>query len=209
MSPRVSAALKLDALGTTFGGGPMACAVIEAVIEAIESEHLLENVRSVAALIRSRCLVGPVIGQQGAGLLVGLRTAQPAKQVARRAARARHPGRHQRRPGHPAAAAALRAGAPPCRAAARCAARHRRLRTRTACDDFIDLADFSREQLLGAARARAAPGGAPRAARAGRQGARPAVHESLAAHAGLVPGRHGAPGRLLIRDHAGQRHLAD
>ena len=32
------AAVKLDALGTTFGGGPMACAVIEAVIEAIESE---------------------------------------------------------------------------------------------------------------------------------------------------------------------------
>jgi acetylornithine/N-succinyldiaminopimelate aminotransferase len=81
MSPRVSAAVKLDALGTTFGGGPMACAVIEAVIEAIESEHLLHNVRSIAALIESRCLVGPVIGHQGAGLLVGLRTSRPAKQV--------------------------------------------------------------------------------------------------------------------------------
>jgi acetylornithine/N-succinyldiaminopimelate aminotransferase len=73
--------VKLDALGTTFGGGPMACAVIEAVIEAIESGHLLEQVRSVAALIRSRCLVGPVIGHQGAGLLVGLRTDKPAKQI--------------------------------------------------------------------------------------------------------------------------------
>ena len=81
MSPRVSAAVKLDALGTTFGGGPMACAVIEAVIEAIESGHLLEHVRSIAALIRSRCLVGPVIGHQGAGLLVGLRTHRPAKQI--------------------------------------------------------------------------------------------------------------------------------
>jgi acetylornithine/N-succinyldiaminopimelate aminotransferase len=81
MSPKVTAALKLDALGTTFGGGPMACAVIEAVIEAIESEHLLENVRTVSALIRSRCLVGPVIAHQGAGLLVGLRTSKPAKQV--------------------------------------------------------------------------------------------------------------------------------
>lgn len=81
MSPPVSAALKLDALGTTFGGGPMACAVIEAVIEAIESEHLLDNVRSISALIRSRCLVGPVIAHQGAGLLVGLRTSKPAKQV--------------------------------------------------------------------------------------------------------------------------------
>jgi acetylornithine/succinyldiaminopimelate/putrescine aminotransferase len=81
MSPRVTAAVKLEALGTTFGGGPMACAVIEAVIEAIESGHLLERVRSVAALIRSRCIVGPVIGHQGAGLLVGLRTSRPAKQV--------------------------------------------------------------------------------------------------------------------------------
>ena len=81
MSPRVSAALKLDALGTTFGGGPMACAVIEAVIEAIESGQLLENVRAVAALIRSRCLVGPVLAHQGAGLLVGLRTARPAKEI--------------------------------------------------------------------------------------------------------------------------------
>ena len=36
-----AAASKTDDLGTTFGGGPLACALIEAVIEAIESEHLL------------------------------------------------------------------------------------------------------------------------------------------------------------------------
>src|SRR5262249_24369785 len=44
---RVSAALTLDLLGTTFGGGPMACAAMEAVIEAIESENLLAQVRRV------------------------------------------------------------------------------------------------------------------------------------------------------------------
>ena len=81
MSPRVAAAVKLDSLGTTFGGGPMACAVIEAVIDAIESEHLLERVRATGALIRSRCIVGPVTGHQGAGLLVGLRTLRPAKEI--------------------------------------------------------------------------------------------------------------------------------
>ncbi len=81
MSPRVSAALRLEALGTTFGGGPMACAVIEAVIEAIESEQLLARVREISALIRSRCIVGPVIAHQGAGLLLGLRTTRPAKQI--------------------------------------------------------------------------------------------------------------------------------
>jgi acetylornithine/succinyldiaminopimelate/putrescine aminotransferase len=81
MTPRVAEAVKLDALGTTFGGGPMACAVIEAVIEALESEQLLERVRARAAEIRSRCIVGPVTGHQGAGLLVGLRTTRPAKQI--------------------------------------------------------------------------------------------------------------------------------
>ena len=81
MTPKVSEAIKLDALGTTFGGGPMACAAIEAVIEAIESENLLQNVREMGALIRSRCIVGPVTGHQGAGLLVGLRTTGPAKDV--------------------------------------------------------------------------------------------------------------------------------
>jgi len=81
MSPRVTAQVKLDALGTTFGGGPMACAAIEAVIEAIESEGLLANVRRVAAYIRETCIVGPVVAHQGAGFLTGLRTRVPAKQV--------------------------------------------------------------------------------------------------------------------------------
>jgi acetylornithine/N-succinyldiaminopimelate aminotransferase len=81
MSPKVAAAIKLDALGTTFGGGPMACAAIEAVIEAIESEHLLKRVREISALLRERCIVGPVIAHQGEGLLLGLRTARPARQI--------------------------------------------------------------------------------------------------------------------------------
>ncbi len=78
---KVSAALKIDLLGTTFGGGPMACAVMEAVIEAIENENLLERVRRVGAYIRETCMVGPVSGHQGAGFLVGLRTTRPAKQI--------------------------------------------------------------------------------------------------------------------------------
>jgi acetylornithine/N-succinyldiaminopimelate aminotransferase len=61
----------------------MACAVIEAVIEAIESEQLLDNVRRVGAYIRARCLVGPVCGYQGAGFLAGLICSRPAHQVQR------------------------------------------------------------------------------------------------------------------------------
>ena len=83
MSQKVAAAVKMDALGTTFGAGPLACAAIEAVIEAIESENLLEQVRRVSAYVRKTCIVGPVIGHQGAGHLTGLRTSRPAKDVQR------------------------------------------------------------------------------------------------------------------------------
>ena len=83
MSPNVAGHLKIDMLGTTFGGGPMACAVIEAVIDSIESEGLLANVRRISALIRETCQVGPVVGSQGAGFLLGLRTNRPAKDVQR------------------------------------------------------------------------------------------------------------------------------
>src|SRR5262245_1471523 len=80
-SPKVSAAIKLDALGTTYGGGPMACAAIEAVIDAIESDKLLERVQRVSKYIRETCVVGPVTATQGAGFLLGLRTKRPAKEI--------------------------------------------------------------------------------------------------------------------------------
>jgi acetylornithine/succinyldiaminopimelate/putrescine aminotransferase len=80
-SPKVSAAIKLDSLGTTYGGGPMACAAIEACIDAIESQGMLANVRKVSEYIRKTCVVGPVTGVQGEGFLLGLRTARPAKEI--------------------------------------------------------------------------------------------------------------------------------
>jgi acetylornithine/succinyldiaminopimelate/putrescine aminotransferase len=80
-SAQVSASLSLGLLGTTYGGGPMACAAIEAVIEAIETQDLLENVRCVSDYIRRTCIVGPVRASQGEGFLLGLRTTRPAKQI--------------------------------------------------------------------------------------------------------------------------------
>jgi acetylornithine/succinyldiaminopimelate/putrescine aminotransferase len=81
VSDMVAPYLKMDSLGTTFGGGPMACAIVETVIDIIESEGLLKNVRQRSAEIRETCMVGPVVGVQGAGLLLGLRTSRPAKDV--------------------------------------------------------------------------------------------------------------------------------
>jgi acetylornithine/N-succinyldiaminopimelate aminotransferase len=68
-------------LGTTFGGGPLAAAAVSAVIDTIRDEGLLANVREREAQIRDRCLVGPVVGIQGMGLLLGLVCNRPAAEV--------------------------------------------------------------------------------------------------------------------------------
>jgi acetylornithine/succinyldiaminopimelate/putrescine aminotransferase len=68
-------------LGSTFGGGPLACAMILAVLDAIAEAELLPRVRAVSAYLRERCVVGPVTAVQGAGLLLGLRTTRPAREV--------------------------------------------------------------------------------------------------------------------------------
>ncbi len=68
-------------LGSTFGGGPVAAAAIIAVIDAIESEGLLSNVREREAQIREQCVVGPVDRIQGMGLLLGLVCDRPAADV--------------------------------------------------------------------------------------------------------------------------------
>ncbi|MDH3758340.1 MAG: aminotransferase class III-fold pyridoxal phosphate-dependent enzyme, partial [Gammaproteobacteria bacterium] len=68
-------------LGTTFGGGPLAAAAINAVIDAIEDEGLLANVREREAQIRDRCLTGPITRIQGKGLLLGLVCDRPAVEV--------------------------------------------------------------------------------------------------------------------------------
>jgi acetylornithine/succinyldiaminopimelate/putrescine aminotransferase len=81
MSPVVSASLRTESLGTTFGGGPMACAAVNAVLAAIREQRLLERVRRIGAYIRRSCVLGPVIAVQGAGLLVGLRTTRPAREI--------------------------------------------------------------------------------------------------------------------------------
>jgi acetylornithine/N-succinyldiaminopimelate aminotransferase len=81
LGKRVASQIKYDDMGTTFGAGPMACASVEAVIDVIESESLLANVRQVSDYIRAHCKVGPVTGIQGAGFLLGLKTSRPAKEV--------------------------------------------------------------------------------------------------------------------------------
>jgi acetylornithine/N-succinyldiaminopimelate aminotransferase len=72
MTDAVARRARRGSLGTTFGGGPMACALVETVIDVIEEEGLLQHVRNVSSLIRSTCVVGPIIKIQGSGFLLGL-----------------------------------------------------------------------------------------------------------------------------------------
>ena len=81
MTPELAADIGFGALGSTFGGGPMACAAINTVLEVIESDNLLARVRETAARIVDTCVRGPVTGTCGAGLLVGLRTEPRAAAV--------------------------------------------------------------------------------------------------------------------------------
>jgi acetylornithine/N-succinyldiaminopimelate aminotransferase len=81
MGERIAATLKKGELGTTFGGGPLAMALVAATLDAIAQDDLLANVRARAAQIRAACRVGPVVEITGRGLLTGLRTRRPAKRV--------------------------------------------------------------------------------------------------------------------------------
>ena len=80
-SDAVSAHFGAGALGTTFGGGPLAAAATVAVINAIRAENLLANVRAREAQIRDECVIGPVEKIQGMGLLLGLVCDRPAGEV--------------------------------------------------------------------------------------------------------------------------------
>lgn len=81
LGEELGACLKKGDLGTTFGGGPLACALVEAAIEAIEREELLPRVRRLSARMLRECAVGPVESVRGLGYLLGLKTRRPAKQV--------------------------------------------------------------------------------------------------------------------------------
>jgi acetylornithine/N-succinyldiaminopimelate aminotransferase len=81
MTPTLAKDLTPGQLGTTFGGGPLACAAVIATLDAIEQERLIDNVRTLSALIRETCVVGPVHGVQGQGFLLGLKTTAPAAKV--------------------------------------------------------------------------------------------------------------------------------
>lgn len=78
MTAAVAAKLKGGDLGSTFGGGPLACAALLATVDVIQSEGLMASAAAASARLRQE-LVGSVVTEVlGEGLLLGLRTAHAA-----------------------------------------------------------------------------------------------------------------------------------
>src|SRR6266566_1564712 len=73
VTDRLSANIKENDLGTTFGGGMIAMAAVCATIEAIERDGMIENVRVVETHLRKRLEEVPeVTTVRGRGFLLGL-----------------------------------------------------------------------------------------------------------------------------------------
>ena len=79
----VASELRAGDLGTTFGGGPLACALIETVLRVIRRDGLADRARELHEQLRAALPLGPVTGLQGKGLLAGLRCSRHARDVQR------------------------------------------------------------------------------------------------------------------------------
>ncbi|MEW6125694.1 MAG: aspartate aminotransferase family protein [Acidobacteriota bacterium] len=81
MTETIAAHIKTSDLGTTFGGGPIASAALEATIDVIRDEHLLENVRvNSAYLLNELRNLDFVEEVRGLGYLIGIKfTSDSAK----------------------------------------------------------------------------------------------------------------------------------
>lgn len=76
--------------GSTFGGGPLACAAALATLAAMEDERLLENAARIGELVRGglrEALAGVagVVEVRGLGLMIGVELDRPCGELAARA----------------------------------------------------------------------------------------------------------------------------
>ena len=79
MTATVASQVKPGDLGSTFGGGPLACAALLATVAVIGSEGLMANASAAAARLRKELPGSAVTEVLGEGLLLGLRCARAAE----------------------------------------------------------------------------------------------------------------------------------
>ncbi len=82
VSEEIAGTVKPEEYGTTFGGGPLACAAAEATVRVIEEEGLLENVLQGSKRLRGAIVSFPAVREvRGEGFLLGLVLDRPARPV--------------------------------------------------------------------------------------------------------------------------------
>jgi len=76
----VGAKVTYGELGTTYGGGPVACAMVAKVAEIIHRDNLMERVGQIYARLAEK-LARPGVEVRGAGCLIGVQTPITAKEL--------------------------------------------------------------------------------------------------------------------------------
>jgi acetylornithine/N-succinyldiaminopimelate aminotransferase len=74
MTSEVASEIKTGELGTTFGGGMLAAAALEATVDVIRDERLLENVRTNSEYLAAELRKLPAVEEvRGLGYLIGVK----------------------------------------------------------------------------------------------------------------------------------------
>ncbi|MEP0766117.1 MAG: aminotransferase class III-fold pyridoxal phosphate-dependent enzyme [Fimbriimonadia bacterium] len=81
MTGEVAEQVKMGDMGSTFGGGPLACAAMCATVETLEAQDLATNAARIESWVKRHCHVKGVEAVLGRGALLGLRLSLPAKEV--------------------------------------------------------------------------------------------------------------------------------
>jgi predicted acetylornithine/succinylornithine family transaminase len=82
VSTRIASTVKLDEHGSTFGGGPLACAAASATLDVILDNNLVSHAAAMGDLIKQNLVTLPHVREvRGLGLLLGLHLDIPAKDV--------------------------------------------------------------------------------------------------------------------------------
>lgn len=72
-------------LGTTFGGNHLACAAVEAVLDVMEADNLLNNVNKVGDyLLEELKKIDGIKEVRGRGLMIGIEFDEPVKDIRRK-----------------------------------------------------------------------------------------------------------------------------
>jgi acetylornithine/succinyldiaminopimelate/putrescine aminotransferase len=82
VNEKVSAEIKTNDLGTTFGGGMLAMAAVLATLEAIENDGMIKNAKAVENHLRERLKEIPNVARlRGKGCLLGIEFSEPCAPI--------------------------------------------------------------------------------------------------------------------------------